>query len=547
MVPLLLLALLWGGSLQEERGFELRVQESVTVQACGGVHVPCSFSYPWYASGQLYIYWFREGDNVNTEPVATNNPNRRVKPETRGRFRLLGDPWKNNCSLSIRDARMSDKGVYFFRVERGTHVKHSYRDKKLNLQVTAPAENPSIHFLEPLESGRPTKLTCCPSLVSDGGQPLVFSWAGDALDIMDPETLHSSVLTLTPRPRDHGTNLTCRVELQGAQVTTERTIRLNVSYAPWNLTISISFRNITAVKILQNTSSLLISEGQALQLLCVADSNPPAQLSWFRGSQALNPTPISNTGILELPGLGAAEREFTCQAQNPLGSQYTSLSLSVVYPPQLLGPSCSQQDEGLQCSCSSQAQPAPSLRWQLGEGLLEEHFSNASFKVTSSSSEPWANSSLSLTGGLRSGLRLTCEARNIHGAQSATVLLLPGKPASLNGVVPGALGGAGGMALLSLCLCLIFFCMVPGKSPPQTVPQTRRHPLRRMPCPQRSSRSSITPPSAFMGRSLGSLQTRRPPAPASTQRSKQANWDSPRARSWLKESQPVWGKGEARD
>ncbi|XP_057567448.1 sialic acid-binding Ig-like lectin 14 [Hippopotamus amphibius kiboko] len=342
MVPLLLLlALLWGGSLQEKQGFELRVQESVTVQACGGVHVPCSFSYPWYTSGQLYIYWFREGDNVNTEPVATNNPNRRVKPETQGRFRLLGDPWKNNCSLSIRDARMSDTGVYLFRVEREPGVRYTYRDKRLNLQVTVPAGKPNIHFLEPLESGRPTNLTCSLSLVCEVEQFLLFSWVGDALDAVNTEALHSSVLTLTPRPQDHGTYLTCRVELRGAQVTMERTIRLSVSYAPWNLTISISFRNVTglscifpkALKILQNTSSLLISEGQALQLLCVADSNPPAQLSWFQGSPALNPTPISITKTLELPDLGAAQGEYTCQAQNPLGSQHISICLSVQKSP----------------------------------------------------------------------------------------------------------------------------------------------------------------------------------------------------------------------
>ncbi|XP_073652744.1 sialic acid-binding Ig-like lectin 5 isoform X2 [Tursiops truncatus] len=368
MVPLLLLPLLWGGSLQEDRGYRLLVQESVTVQACLGVYVPCSFSYPWsswYFYGEPFIYWFREGDDIHrSDPVATDNPGRQVKPETRGRFHLLRDHREENCSLNIRDARMSDTGVYFFQVERGDR-KYSYRDKKLNLQVTAPTEKPDIHFLEALESGRPTNLICHLSLVCDGGRVFSFSWAGDALDAMDPETLHSSVLTFTPRPQDHGTNLTCRVELQGDQVTMERTIRLNVSYAPWNLSINLCFRNVTALKALQNSSSLLISESQALQLLCVADSNPPAQLSWFRTSPALNATRISSTKILELPGLGAAEREFTCRAQNPLGSQNTSLSLSVVW-----------------------------------------------------------------------------------------------KPASLTGVVRGALAGAGAMALLSLCLCVIFFCIV---------------------------------------------------------------------------------------
>ena len=99
----------------------------------------------------------------------------------------------------------------------------------LCLLISFSPEKPNIQFLEPLESGRPTPLTCSLSLVCDGPHPLLFSWAGDALDAMNPDTLHSSELTLTPRPQDHGTNLTCWVTLQGSQVTLETTVRLNVS------------------------------------------------------------------------------------------------------------------------------------------------------------------------------------------------------------------------------------------------------------------------------------------------------------------------------
>ncbi|XP_027369945.1 sialic acid-binding Ig-like lectin 14 isoform X2 [Bos indicus x Bos taurus] len=367
MVPLLLLPLLWGGSLQEMAGYRLEVQESVAVKACMDVRVTCSFSYPWnsgypwYSSAELFTYWFREKDQHTNDAVATNDPRKRVKPETRGRFSLLGDPSNNDCSLSIRQARLSDSGVYYFRVERGYDVRYNYKDKKLNLQVTG---KPDIHFLEPLESGRPTKLTCRLSLACDELHPLLFSWAGDALDAMKPDTLHSSEITLTPRAQDHGTNLTCLVTFQ--QVTLERTVLLNVSYIPRNLHISLSFKNVTAHKILQNTASILISEGQALQLLCVADSNPSAQLSWFQGSPTLEATPISSTGVLEIPQVPAGDGEVTCRAQNPLGSQQVSFSLSV-------------QKGAPPCSCETEEQQGS---WPLVLTLIRGALMGAGFLLT---------------------------------------------------------------------------------------------------------------------------------------------------------------------
>ncbi|XP_039715014.1 sialic acid-binding Ig-like lectin 14, partial [Pteropus medius] len=139
----LLLPLLWGGSLQDNSRYELRVQKSVTVQEGLCVVVPCSFSYPssaWRPPAELYVYWYLHGSNTRRNSlVATNDPTKAVSVETQGRFHLLGDPMTNNCSLSIRDARKSDSGNYFFRVERGYYVKYNYHNETLDLQVTGMA------------------------------------------------------------------------------------------------------------------------------------------------------------------------------------------------------------------------------------------------------------------------------------------------------------------------------------------------------------------------------------------------------------------------
>ncbi|XP_010945434.3 sialic acid-binding Ig-like lectin 11 isoform X1 [Camelus bactrianus] len=482
---LFLLPLLWAGSLQKGPQYQLRVQESVTVQEGLCVLVPCEVSYPrvgWDDSTPAYGYWFRKRDKPLADVlVATNNPLSVAKKKTNIAFYLSGHPGANNCSLSITDAQKQESGKYYFRLMRGDNVRHSYTDNLLTVNVTALSWTPDIHAKEPLEAGSSTHLTCSLPGACDRATHPSISWTGAALHPLElaSEAYKSSEILLTPRPQDHGTNLTCRVTFPRAGVSSEGTLMLNVSYAPQNLSISVSRGNCTELKYLGNGSSLSVLEGESLRLVCVADSNPPAILSWARGSRTLSPSQPSNPGVLLLPRVDSDhEGKFTCQAQHPRGSLGISLHLSVQNPPQLLGPSCSWEDQGLHCSCSSRAQPAPSLRWRLGEGLLEGTISNASFKITSRSAGPWANSSLSLSEGLSSGLSLSCEALNVHGAQSATVLLLPGKPQLWGGFVLGAVEGAGIAGLLSLCSCFILFMVktfrkeAPGVAAEENAPST---------------------------------------------------------------------------
>uniref|UniRef100_A0A8C6D863 Ig-like domain-containing protein n=1 Tax=Moschus moschiferus TaxID=68415 RepID=A0A8C6D863_MOSMO len=327
MQLLLLLPVLWGGEWAEGSRLTLSLCPNVTAQEGLCVLLPCTFPEPRVSFGKIYMFWFREGADTNRDPpVATNKPKQKLREGTQGRFSLPGEPQARNCSLSITDVNVGDSGTYFFQVET-RFSKFPYRNKMFFLNVTALTRQPHVRSPGALEPGRPGNLTCSVPWACERATPPIFSWTSAAPSSLGPRTPFSSVLTLTPRPQDHGTRLTCQVKFPRSGAVVERTILLNVTYAPQHVAISIFQGNRTALKILQNTSSLPVQEGQALQLLCVADSNPPAQLSWFWGSPALETTPISSTGVLELPLVGAAEEgEFTCQAQNPLGSQNISLN-----------------------------------------------------------------------------------------------------------------------------------------------------------------------------------------------------------------------------
>ncbi|KAL4666569.1 hypothetical protein H8959_005258 [Pygathrix nigripes] len=338
---------------------------------------------------------------------------------------------------------------------------------------TALGNGSSLSVLE----GQSLRLVCA----VDSNPPARLSWTQGSLTLCPSQPWNPGLLELLRvHVKDEG-EFTCQAQNPlGSQ----------------HISLSLSLQNEGTALELQpqgNVPYLEAQKGQFLRLLCAADSQPPATLSWVLQDRVLSSShPWGPRSLgLELPGVKAGDSgRYTCRAENRLGSQQRALDLSVQYPPdnlrvmvsqanrtdppQLLGPFCSWEAEGLHCSCSSQASPAPSLRWWLGEELLEGNSSQDSFEVTPSSVGPWANSSLSLHGGLSSGLRLSCEAWNVHGAQSGSILQLPDK----NGLIStafsnGAFLGIGITALLFLCLALIIMKILPKRQTQAETPRPR--------------------------------------------------------------------------
>ncbi|XP_060254829.1 uncharacterized protein LOC121816380 isoform X8 [Ovis aries] len=138
------------------------------------------------------------------------------------------------CSGGGREprARWGLRRTTSCRMERG-NVKNNFMSNQLSLHVTALTHTPDILISGTLVSGRPGNLTCSVPWACERGTPPIFSWKGATVSSQVLTTSLSSVLTLTPRPQDHGTKLTCQVTLPGAEVTTARVVRLNVSCESW--------------------------------------------------------------------------------------------------------------------------------------------------------------------------------------------------------------------------------------------------------------------------------------------------------------------------
>ncbi|XP_045148681.1 sialic acid-binding Ig-like lectin 16 isoform X2 [Echinops telfairi] len=472
LLLLLLPPMLLGGSLAQDwrYTYTLQVQRSATVQEGLCLSIPCTFNYPregWTHSGPAYGYWFREGtDSTHGFPVATNHLVREVSREARDRFQLLGDPRTLDCSLMIRDARREDTAKYFFRVERGT-LKYSYTYYPMSLEVTGLTQKPDVYVPETLEPGRPAKLLCLFPGDFAGCPTPMFSWTGSALSSQGPRpqtSLFFSELTLTPRPQDHNTELTCRVGFSNKGVSAERTIQLRVDHAPKDPVISVS--QTTASVPSPQGNFLEVRKGQYLRLCCEADGQPPAMLSWVLNNRVLSMSPPNQSSPLELelPQVGPRDAgRYTCQAENRLGSQQSWLNLSVQYPPENLRVTVSQanrtvlesvgngssfpvlEGQSLRLVCAADSSPPAELGWARGRGALSR----------SAASDPGL---LELPRVRKEDEgEVTCRAENLLGAQQVSLHLsvLYDQGAFSSAFSKGCLLGTGIATLLFLCLILI--------------------------------------------------------------------------------------------
>uniref|UniRef100_G3VVP7 Ig-like domain-containing protein n=2 Tax=Sarcophilus harrisii TaxID=9305 RepID=G3VVP7_SARHA len=270
-------------------------------------------------------------------------------------------------------------------------------------------------------------------------------------------------LIITNVQKSDAGNYIISVKREKSKPDFEKKVFVIVSDPPETPTIQVHQENWTVLKFLKNESYLPVLEGQSLSLRCTTDSYPAVSLTWTKGKQILTSSELSAAGLvsLQLPQVGPGDSgEYICQTEGPLKSKKASLVISVQYPPKMFNSSCSWTEEGLLCTCSVQAEPAPSLYWWLGDNAVQGNSSNNTFQTVSTTSGGWTNSSLSLRQKPDPAFSLRCEGKNRHGTQSVSILLVPDRTTPDTGmnIKTFALGiscGAFVIGFLSFCLLIL--------------------------------------------------------------------------------------------
>ncbi|XP_042620677.1 B-cell receptor CD22-like isoform X4 [Cyprinus carpio] len=369
------------------------------------VIMSCTYTYPTGYKIKK-VFWTKN-------PVkCVECPDLSEDPEYRQRLQYLGDT-PQNCTIRLSHVTQKDQHMYYFRF-----TTHKPDGKWLgkpgvfltvtDLQVEAP---------ETVTEGHNVSLTCKSSCTLT--DRATFIWYRNSQQLTERRDRNNQLLLQSVRREDAGT-YTCA--LHGHSYISSAA-HLSVTYPPKNVSVSIS--------------PSVIVEGDSVTLSCSSDSNPPAEIKWFKGRKFVGSGRIYNISKISSDHSG----EYKCKSSNQHGEKYSdAVTLNIMYPPRnvsvsITGSGVIVEGDSVTLICSSDSNP-PALNFSW-------------FKENQSSAVGSGQSFSALQSG-----RFYCEAHNQHGSQrsdAVTVTVHPG--ADRNVIVIAATSG--GLFIIIIIIILL--------------------------------------------------------------------------------------------
>ncbi|XP_063291533.1 sialic acid-binding Ig-like lectin 16 [Pelobates fuscus] len=315
--------------------------KAVTVQEGLCVTVPCTFTIDRNKRlTQAVGYWgYYEGKSCTLGSCYVVSSNESVSLSYRKEnFHMTGNVNNRDCSLTINDAKKQDNGTYYFRIEDGVDgvLKWNYKDSYLDVNVKDLTEKPQIILPEKLVAGNEVTLTCKPPDTGNcSGTATEIRWGrlekedrtkSDPLIICGEKRTRisqckESTITFTLSQNDHQTAITCNVTFPAVGNSTQTSVTLDVQYPPF-----ISDKSSEAF---YDNRPLVVKEGDNVTLRCSVDSNPPANVTWWRGKEKK-----TKHNILTITNISRQYTDtYDCVASNEHGNASTAVTIAVLYPP----------------------------------------------------------------------------------------------------------------------------------------------------------------------------------------------------------------------
>ncbi|XP_073698603.1 sialoadhesin-like [Garra rufa] len=343
------------------------------------VIMSCTYTYPTEHKIKE-VFWTKRADADDDDDDDLSN-----KFEYRQRFQYLGNK-QQNCTIRLSHVTLKDSRMYYFRFTTnkpgGTWIgKPGVSLTVTDLQVESP---------ERVTEGDSVRLTCKSSCTLT--DRATFIWYRNSQPLTERRDTNNQLLLQSVRREDAG-RYSCALH---GHTYISPDVYLNVMYPPRNISVSIS-------------PSGEIVEGDSVTLICSSDSNPPAEISWFKGRASVGSGRIYNISNISSDHSG----EYKCKSNNKHGEKYSdAVNLNIMYPPRNVSVKIKGGSVTLICSSDSNP-PALNFSW---------------FKEDESSAVGSGQSFSALQSG-----RFYCEAHNQHGSQRSDTVTVTVKDVSSAG------------------------------------------------------------------------------------------------------------------
>ncbi|XP_032903838.1 basement membrane-specific heparan sulfate proteoglycan core protein isoform X7 [Amblyraja radiata] len=311
-----------------------------------------------------------EGESLELHCQVTGQPQPRVTWHRTG-GPLTANHQVQGSVLRILHIMPPDIGDYICRAENNL----GRREVKFSVSVTAsPSQrSPPTVLVHPsptsVTEGEMVELQC---QVTGQPQPRI-TWYRTAGPLTTNHQVDGSVLRILHVTTADAGEYVCRAEnALGLQ---------EITFSVLITTIVTRPGTPPKVKVYSSPSS--ITEGEMLELRCLASGQPEPRVTWSKGAGHLTTNHQVDGPVLRILRLGPADAgDYICRAENVLGMQEFKFSVSIASTEQIyegvpivrVQPTPTSVTEGdmLELHCQVTGHPQPFFRWYKMDGTLTE-------------------------------------------------------------------------------------------------------------------------------------------------------------------------------